>query len=122
MKRKYKWLALAAIVLLAGCNGDDKPQPIVDNNPAPAQVQQQVAQQPQVVYEQAPQQQPQVVVVQQPQQYDNSGHILSSVATGMMLHHMLSSGSSYRRPTVVNHYHYSVPRSYSSRRSFGRRR
>lgn len=82
---------------LAGCDGNDKPQPIVDNNPAPAQVQQQP-------------QQPQVIVVQQQPQYDASGHVLSHVATGMMLHHMLSGGSSYRRPTVVNHYHYSAPR------------
>ncbi|MFW3388548.1 UNVERIFIED_CONTAM: hypothetical protein RF648_21415, partial [Kocuria sp. CPCC 205274] len=56
------------------------------------------------------------------QQYDSSGHLISNVAAGMMLHHVLSNRASVRpvvnNKTVVVKKYYSAPkRYYGSRRN-----
>jgi uncharacterized lipoprotein YmbA len=136
-----KFLLIATMLLLSGCDGNENSQV---QNPSQGSATQSVqgqpaAQQPQVVYVQSEQQpqSPPVVYQQAPQQpvvvqnHDSTGSLL----TGMMVGHMMANsvGSGRSDTTIINKTYtkkvYVQPkqsRSYygsssSSRRSYGTR-
>ena len=90
LKNKFALVALLGL-MLSGCDGDE---PV-------AQVQQPVQQQPQVVYEQAPQQAP-VIVNQQPSSGIGSDHLVAGAVGYMLGKSAANNSNNYGGRTVVN--------------------